>query len=112
LDVAIEVVPFEVPAMSGKFFLVLFQPAIAPEAAVEKKLRGTKPRARPPVERAELMELQEELASTRESLQAIIEEHEAGNEELRSAMKRSCPATRSCRAPTRSWRRQRRVAVH
>jgi len=59
--------------------------ARAPEAAAGKKLRGPKPHAHQPAGRAELKELQEELASTRESLQAIIEEQEAGNEELRSA---------------------------
>jgi two-component system CheB/CheR fusion protein len=71
--------------MAEKFYLVLFQPARAPEAAAGKKLRGPKPHGHQPAGRAELKELQEELASTRESLQAIIEEQEAGNEELRSA---------------------------
>jgi two-component system CheB/CheR fusion protein len=69
--------------MSEKFYLVLFQPALAPEAA--QKLRGSRTHARSTAERVELKALQEELASTRDSLQAIIEEQEAGNEELRSA---------------------------
>jgi two-component system CheB/CheR fusion protein len=48
-----------------------------------KKAAGTKGRAKRAD--AELNHLREELADTRESLQAIIEEQEATNEELRSA---------------------------
>lgn len=85
-EVAIEVVPFQVPPARERYFLVLFERMPRPLTEIEqRKLRGKADRARRGAENAELGRLREELGSTRESLQAIIEEQEATNEELRSA---------------------------
>ena len=86
VEVNVEVVPFQVPPSRERFFLVLFETAVPPltdEAG--KKNRAKKERALKSAESVEIIRLREELASTRESLQAIIEEQEATNEELRSA---------------------------
>src|SRR5207245_1708463 len=66
-DVAIEVIPYTVPPGEERFFLVLFQPT----ASVEPKAGKPKPRAHSGGQVTEVKQLREELASTRESLQAI-----------------------------------------
>jgi len=81
VDVDIEVVPFQAPPSRERFYLVLFQETAR---ARQGAPRG-QGRTRKTAESAETRRLREELASTRESLQAIIEEQEATNEELRSA---------------------------
>jgi two-component system CheB/CheR fusion protein len=85
VEVNIEVLPFNAPPSSEKFCLVLFQPA-GPAAPASLGKR-TQPKSGPAhtLPSSEQKRLEEELASTRESLQAIIEEQEATNEELRSA---------------------------
>jgi two-component system CheB/CheR fusion protein len=80
-EIRLEVVPFAGPDGSAHY-LILFVPAAppvplrpgAPRAAAES--RGEKRRAET---------LEQELAATKEYLQAIIEEQESTNEELRSA---------------------------
>ena len=85
LDVAIEVVPFQVPLSRERYYLVMLDGA-APPAGPDSVEKGRKKdRKRRSAEAAEIDRLREELATTRESLQAIIEEQEATNEELRSA---------------------------
>ena len=86
IEVNVDVVPFQVPPSRERFFLVLFETQAPPVTVrAEKKIRAKKERDRKSAEAAETNRLREELASTRESLQAIIEEQEATNEELRSA---------------------------
>jgi len=86
LEVNVDVVPFQVPPSRERFFLILFEAATPPESeATGKKNRGKKEKAARSAEGVEISRLREEVASTRESLQAIIEEQEATNEELRSA---------------------------
>ena len=86
VDVTIEVVPFQVPPLTDRFFLVLMESAPLPGEELETKKKAEKlARQREGVQSGEMAQLREELASTRESLQAIIEEQEATNEELRSA---------------------------
>ncbi len=79
-EVNIQVVPFKTEP-SGKFwFLVIF----------DETTRGSKPGVEPrtmgklATER-EVSELRQQLAASKESLQAIIEQQEATNEELKSA---------------------------
>jgi two-component system, chemotaxis family, CheB/CheR fusion protein len=82
----IEVIPFTSPPATEKYYLVLFEPTarVSKPASVRQGQPATKgPPSNP--DAAELVRLREELAATRESLQAIIEEQEATNEELRSA---------------------------
>ena len=82
-DVAIEVMP--IPGNGGKpgGFLVLFletgtiSPALRPPVAEIDTMR--------PPEHVEAARLAQELAASREYLQALIEQHEAGSEELQSA---------------------------
>ncbi len=84
--VAIEAAPFQVPPSQERFCLVLFEPEAPPPAeAGRKKERGFRERGHLGADIADMGHLREELASTRESLQAIIQEQEATNEELRSA---------------------------
>lgn len=83
LQVSLEAIPFTVPPSTEKFYLVLFEPvgiAVAPKSRTGKPAHG-----RSLALQGEVTRLGEELAATRESLQAIIEEQEATNEELRSA---------------------------
>src|SRR5262249_19628418 len=84
VEITLEVVPFQVPPSRERYYLVLFEPTARPltdaEAKSERKLRMHSQNGQ-----TERVHLREELASTRESLQAIIEEQEATNEELRSA---------------------------
>ncbi|MFB3890294.1 MAG: chemotaxis protein CheB [Candidatus Bathyarchaeia archaeon] len=76
----LEVVPLEIPKSSEKFFLVLFE-AVAPSPKRTRRKRFEEDTAGPMIE-----ELKRELASTKETLQTIIEEQEATNEELRAAL--------------------------
>ncbi len=79
--VALEVIPFAIPATQQHFFLVLFEdvtpleeaaatPAIAPTRAPDD---------------ANDRALQQELSSTRQYLESVIEQLEAANEELKVA---------------------------
>ncbi|HZF02089.1 MAG TPA: PAS domain-containing protein, partial [Methylomirabilota bacterium] len=83
-ECSIEVVPFTAPPSQEKFYLVLFERkniSIADEK-IEKKSRG---KLSPTAEGAQVVRLRRELAAMRESLQDIIGEQEATNEELRAA---------------------------
>jgi two-component system CheB/CheR fusion protein len=83
-DLNLEVVPL--PAGDRQHFLVLFE---EDEARAGKKEKGGRRRAatrrRSPKEQSDLVQLQQELAASREHLQSIIQELEAANEELQSA---------------------------
>jgi two-component system, chemotaxis family, CheB/CheR fusion protein len=84
--VGIEVIPFNAPPSVEKYYLVLFEPAAPAAKARPVRKRGANAGASAgPMDNPKLSQLQEELAATRESLQAIIEEQEATNEELHSA---------------------------
>lgn len=87
LEVNIEVIPIGPFESEELHFLILFEevPAGPPEpkeprvAKSRKKETGATPANR------EVERLRSELAGTKETLQAIIEEHESSNEELRAA---------------------------
>jgi two-component system, chemotaxis family, CheB/CheR fusion protein len=79
-EINIQAVPFKVPGSEKSWFLVIF----------DESTRGTKPERLPRMlgktsEQREVSDLRQELAASKESLQAIIEEQEATNEELTAA---------------------------
>lgn len=75
----IQVLPLRDPSSGERYFLVLFEPA-SPRVPASGK-RGRKPSKEDP----RVEDLRRELRTTREYMQAIIEDQEATNEELRSA---------------------------
>ncbi len=86
LEVSVEVIPIDPAEAEEGRFLVLFDeaPAVPP---AEKKSAATGKEANPAVPAEAVREaerLRYELASTKETLQMIVEEHESANEELRS----------------------------
>jgi two-component system, chemotaxis family, CheB/CheR fusion protein len=83
-EVLIEVMPFRPAPGSDRFFLIIFRESgsIPYEPARAGKSPSTTATIR---ESRENTKLRAELATTRESLQTIIEEQEANNEELKSA---------------------------
>jgi len=83
-DVTIEVQPVTTPSDSERFFLVLFQEAPSTAAALPGRQKASSA-VQQGAQAREVTKLRDELAATRESLQAIIEEQEATNEELKSA---------------------------
>jgi len=83
-EVLIEVVPVRPAPASERFFLVIFREGGGTpfEPGRAGKGQGT---TAPVREAREITKLRGDLATTRESLQTIIEEQEANNEELKSA---------------------------
>jgi two-component system CheB/CheR fusion protein len=79
-ELVLEVIPFRVPSTPQRFFVVLFREAVA--AAAEPPGVPT-PAAEVPSTTSG--DLAQELASTRDYLQSVIEQLEASNEELRAA---------------------------
>jgi two-component system CheB/CheR fusion protein len=81
--VRIEVYPFQAgsSAASERYYLVLFQDVAAPETRAKE---GPQEPSRK-IDARQIARLQDDLASTKESLQTIIEEQDATNEELKSA---------------------------
>ena len=85
-EVNIELIPIQAPTSKETFFLVLFE-----EVALTIKKKGkVKPAKAQPqeenIKNGQIDDLRRELASTKETLQTIIEEQEATNEELRAAL--------------------------
>jgi len=80
-NVKLEVHPLQIRSSGDRerFYLVLFQEQTVPQSKETRREPGRKAETR------QLVRLKEELAATKESLQAIIEEQEATNEELKSA---------------------------
>jgi two-component system CheB/CheR fusion protein len=79
-EINIQVVPFKLAASEKSWLLVIFDETtrgLRPGRALQQLGKTASQR--------EIAELRRELASTKESLQAIIEEREATNEELNSA---------------------------
>jgi two-component system CheB/CheR fusion protein len=76
--IEVDVIPFNVPPGSARFFAVLFT-----ERAATARTQVGAPEN--PADVAAEDELRKELGSTREYLQSVIEQLEAGNEELKAA---------------------------
>jgi two-component system CheB/CheR fusion protein len=84
-EVNIEMVPVKPADSKENFFLVLFEEVVP--TFQKKKLRPSKGKVfEESVKNVQISDLQNELASTKETLQTIIEEQEATNEELRAAL--------------------------
>ena len=79
-EINMQVVPFKVPTLDKPWLLVIF----------DETTRGTQA-GKPPralgktASQRQIAEMGQELAATKEALQAIVEEQEATNEELKSA---------------------------
>jgi len=84
--VKLEVIPFRTPAHDQRHFLVLFEEKGGPKPVVEPKPVPHKPAKEvADAKDVQISQLRQELASTKEYLQSIIEAQEATNEELQSA---------------------------
>ena len=79
-EINMQVVPFKVPGSDKPWLLVIFDET----TKGNKRERVPRPLGKTATEQ-EAAELRQELAASKESLQAIIEEQEATNEELKSA---------------------------
>jgi len=79
-EINMQVMPFKIPATDTQWLLVIFdETTMGTKQLTAPRLLGKTAAHR------EITELRRELATSKESLQAIIEEQEATNEELRSA---------------------------
>ena len=79
-EINIQAVPFKVPGSEKSWFLVIFDESTSGNKA-ERLVRVL---GKTSAQR-EVTELRRELATSKDSLQTIIEEHEATNEELKAA---------------------------
>ena len=84
--VTLEVIPFKAVPSGERFFVVLFarEPGHAAEGG-SKPVRSRKRTTDASQHAGHVRELEQELASTKEYMQAIVQEQEATNEELRSS---------------------------
>ncbi len=83
-DVNLEVVPLRQDAPGFRHFLILFEDAPR-KAKTPSRASGSRTPASRRVDHETIVKLEQELTSTKDYLQAIIEEQEASNEELKSA---------------------------
>ena len=83
----IQVVPMHVEQYEAPFFLLLFEDVSSAAALLRKTMElNITPEGRENVKDRQNRELREELDSTKQTLQRIIETQEATNEELRTTM--------------------------
>jgi two-component system CheB/CheR fusion protein len=84
--VRLEVIPFRTPAHDQQHFLVLFEDISGPKpVALPKPAPRKPPKEIADAKDVQIFQMKQELASTKEYLQSIIEAQEATNEELQSA---------------------------
>jgi two-component system CheB/CheR fusion protein len=85
--VNIEVTPIKGASAAGPCYVVIFQDIAAPTAGsnATKGTKGAKEKAKPTAKDKRAIDLELELAATKEYLQSVIEQQETSNEELRSA---------------------------
>jgi PAS domain S-box-containing protein len=85
--VNIQVIPLHTPQYIEPFFLVLIEDVSAAVTQLRQTIAlSATPEGREDVKDNQIGELREELASSKQSLQTVIETQEVTNEELRSAM--------------------------
>jgi two-component system CheB/CheR fusion protein len=85
-EINIELVPIQPSKSKETYFLILFE-EVAP--SVQKKGKRKPSKGATPgesIKNGQISDLRHELASTKETLQTIIEEQEATNEEMRAAL--------------------------
>jgi two-component system, chemotaxis family, CheB/CheR fusion protein len=78
----LEVIPLNGPAFRERCFLLLLEPSLV---AVQESRPTKSKSSRSKMEVVRVAQLEQELATTREHLQSLVEEQESTNEELRSA---------------------------
>ena len=83
--VRVEVIPFRTPARDQLHFLVLFEERESHKLAPEPKVARQSSRQISDAREVQISQLKQEVASTKEYLQSIIEAQEATNQELQSA---------------------------
>jgi len=82
--VNIEVTPIKGTSATGRCYVVIFQD-IAASTTGSRSAKSTKEKIRPTAKDKRAIDLELELAATKEYLQSVIEQQETSNEELRSA---------------------------
>ena len=83
----IQVMPLSAKQYEEPFFLVLFEDVSSAAAHLRQTIElSATPEGRENVKNSQIRELKEELESSKQYLQTVIETQEATNEELRSAM--------------------------
>ena len=83
----IQVIPMHLPNFEEPFFLLLIEDVTSAASLLNKTIElSATPEGRENVKDSQIRELKEELASSKQSLQTVIESQEVTNEELRSAM--------------------------
>lgn len=82
---SIEVLPLQLPTVQTPYFLILFERSVLPEVVNPAPPTATRPRARQTAFEQDNLRLRQELATSRDHLQAIIEEREAAIQDLRAA---------------------------
>src|SRR5262249_36784644 len=80
--VSVEVIPMKVPPSGVRCFLVLFEDAPPPGAPPAEAPKPTPADLKQSAAEQQVGQLQQELVSTREYLQSLVEEHESACEEL------------------------------
>ena len=83
-EFGLQVVPFRLPSMKDVHFLVLLEEA-PPAARESARSRSPKGEGLPKEREEYIVQLENDLSTTKEYLQTVSEEYEATNEELRSA---------------------------
>ena len=83
--VRLEIIPFRTPARDQRHFLVLFEEKILSGPPEVKPVQPQTPREVTDGQNVQIAQLKQEVASTKDYLQSIIEAQEATNEELQSA---------------------------
>jgi two-component system CheB/CheR fusion protein len=81
-EIDIEVIPIDLSDSEEPYFLILFEGL----ATVKGKAKQEEKLDEDSIKDGQITDLRQELASTKETLQTIIEEQEATNEELRAAL--------------------------
>jgi two-component system, chemotaxis family, CheB/CheR fusion protein len=82
--VDIEVVPINMGNLKEKYFMIVFRDSL-PSAASRRTALVQLPKKEAEAQSSRIAKLEQELAATKEYLQAVIETQEATNEELQSA---------------------------
>jgi len=83
--VRLEIIPFRTPARDQRHFLVLFEEKNISALPAVKPVQPQTPREATDGKEVQIAQLKQEVASTKDYLQSIIEAQEATNEELQSA---------------------------
>ncbi|MBD2453846.1 PAS domain-containing protein [Nostoc sp. FACHB-87] len=82
--IKIEVAPFNVPATTERYFLVMFSETLTNTTSLLDSSSDNR-KSKQTHKQEEINQLQQELATTKEYLQSIIEEQQATNQDLRAA---------------------------